>query len=44
MALTKVTYVDNVTVIGATNLNAIQDEIIANGTNIGSLQSGKCPN
>lgn len=41
MALTKVTYVDNVTVIGATNLNAIQDEIIANGTNIDSLQSGK---
>ena len=41
MALTKVTYVDNVTVIGATNLNAIQDEIIANGNNISSLQSGK---
>lgn len=31
MALTKVTYTDNVTVIGADNLNDIQDEIIANG-------------
>jgi hypothetical protein len=41
MALNKVTYVDNVTVIGATNLNAIQDEIIANGTSIGTLSSGK---
>ena len=41
MALTKVTYIDNVTVIGAANLNAIQDEIIENGTNISALQSGK---
>ena len=32
MALNKVTYTDNVTVIGAANLNAIQDEVIANGT------------
>lgn len=29
MALTKVTYTDDVTVIGAQNLNAIQDEIIS---------------
>lgn len=28
MALTKVTYTDHQTVIGAENLNAIQDEII----------------
>ena len=41
MALNKVTYVDNVTVIGAANLNAIQDEIIANGNNISTLSSGK---
>ena len=34
MALNKVTYTDNVTVIGATNLNDIQDEIIANGESI----------
>lgn len=41
MALNKVTYTDNVTVIGAANLNAIQDEIIANGTNITTLSDGK---
>ena len=35
MALNKVTYVDGTTVIGAQNLNDIQDEIIANGTAIG---------
>lgn len=29
MALSKVTYADNVTVIGAENLNAIQDAVIA---------------
>lgn len=29
MALTKVTYTDNATVIGAKNLNAIQDAVIA---------------
>ena len=34
MALTKVTYVDGQTVIGATNLNAIHDEIIANAQNL----------
>ena len=34
MALTKVTYVDGQTVIGATNLNAIQDEIIANAQSL----------
>lgn len=32
MALNKLTYVDNVTVIPASNLNDIQDEVIANGT------------
>ena len=41
MALTKVQYTDNVTVIGAKNLNDIQDEIIANGNNINFLNSGK---
>lgn len=41
MALTKVNYVDNVTVIGATNLNAIQDEIIANGNAVVTLSNGK---
>ena len=35
MALTKRTYVDQQTVITAKNLNDIQDEIIANGQNIG---------
>lgn len=34
MALTKVTYVDDETVIGAQNLNDIQDEIISNADNI----------
>ena len=37
MALSKVTYVDGVTIIGAKNLNDIQDEIILNGANIGDL-------
>ena len=32
MALTKVEYVDNETVISADNLNAIQDEIIRLGS------------
>lgn len=41
MALTKVNYVDNVTVIGASNLNAIQDEVIANGQDIDNLERGK---
>ncbi len=41
MALTKITYVDNVTVIGAQNLNDIQDEVIANGNSISTLSSGK---
>lgn len=35
MALSKVVYTDNVTVIGAANLNAMQDEIIANAAAIG---------
>ena len=39
MALTKKVYVDNQTVIPAANLNAIQDEVIANATAIG----GKAP-
>ena len=34
MALNKVTYVDGTTVIHSSNLNAIQDEIIANAANI----------
>lgn len=33
MALTKRQYVDGTTIITAENLNAIQDEIIANGNN-----------
>lgn len=37
MALSKVTYVDNQTVIGAKNLNDIQDEIIANAPTIHTL-------
>jgi len=41
MALTKVQYTDGVTVIGAKNLNDIQDEIIANGNNINFLNTGK---
>lgn len=36
MALTKVDYVNGTTVIMAENLNAIQDEIIANGNAIGT--------
>lgn len=44
MALNKRTYVDQVTVITAENLNDIQDEIIANGTaiagKIGSAEKG----
>ena len=39
MALTKKVYVDNQTVIPAANLNAIQDEVIANATAI----EGKAP-
>lgn len=39
MALTKKVYVDNQTVIPAANLNAIQDEVIANANAIG----GKAP-
>lgn len=34
MSLTKVTYTDNVTVIGADNLNDIQDAVLENETNI----------
>lgn len=41
MALTKVTYTDGVTVIMASNLNAIQDEIIANGNAIANLDTNK---
>lgn len=37
MALTKITYVDNQTVIGAKNLNDIQDEIIASAPAIHTL-------
>ena len=37
MALNKVTYTDHQTVIGASNLNAIQDEIIANAANISAI-------
>ena len=39
MALTKVTYVNGTTVIGAQNLNDIQDEIIANAASIGENAS-----
>lgn len=39
MALTKVTYVENQTVIHAQNLNDIQDNIILNGTNIATHAS-----
>jgi len=38
MALEKVTYVDGETVIGAKNLNDIQDEIIENAANIETKQ------
>lgn len=38
MALEKVEYVDGETVIGAKNLNDIQDEIIANKQAIEDLQ------
>ena len=41
MALTKVTYVDGETVIGAANLNAIQDEIIHNADDISDLDTNK---
>lgn len=41
MALTKVTYVDGSTVIRAANLNAIQDEIIANAGSIAALDTDK---
>ena len=37
MALNKVTYTDHQTVIGAANLNAIQDEIIANAASISGI-------
>lgn len=37
MALTKVTYVDDVTVISAQNLNDIQDEIIAIENDMGDV-------
>lgn len=39
MALSKKTYVDGVTVITAASLNAIQDEIIANASNINNKQN-----
>lgn len=39
MALTKVTYVDDVTVIYAQNLNDIQDEIIRNANDIATHSS-----
>ena len=39
MALNKVTYVDNETVIGAQNLNDIQDEIITNAADIDTLET-----
>lgn len=39
MALNKVTYVDGTTVIHSSNLNAIQDEIIANAANIATNTS-----
>ena len=41
MALSKVTYVDGVTVIGATNLNDIQDNVIGNAADITTLGSTK---
>lgn len=41
MALTKVQYTDGVTVIGAKNLNDIQDEVIANGNNVAALSNSK---
>lgn len=39
MALVKVVYVDGETVITADNLNAIQDEIIANTQEVEALKS-----
>ena len=39
MALSKVTYVNGQTVIGAANLNDIQDEIIANASSIATNTS-----
>lgn len=39
MALNKVTYIDGTTVIHSSNLNAIQDEIIANAANIATNTS-----
>ena len=39
MALTKVTYVANQTKIGADNLNAIQDNIISNASDISTANS-----
>lgn len=39
MSITKITYVNGVTVIGANNLNEIQDEIIANASNIATNAS-----
>lgn len=37
MALTKVIYVDGTTKVHAANLNAMQDEIIANGTAVSGI-------
>lgn len=39
MALEKVTYEDNKTVITAKNLNEIQDEVIANRQDVEQLKS-----
>ena len=39
MALEKVKYEDKVTVIGAKNLNDMQDEIIANREDVDTLKS-----
>ncbi len=39
MALQKVNYEDNKTVITAKNLNEIQDEVIANRQDVDSLKS-----
>ena len=39
MALPKVTYTDNVTHISASNMNAIQDEIISHGSRVTALES-----
>ena len=40
MTLVKVTYTDNVTHIPASNMNAIQDEIISHGTRLTNLENG----